>query len=196
MNTPIGTSLLVRTIFSSVMHWLHNLQYKVAASKWNSKKALSSLPENSIWHVSTNRISSLGCHPLCIWTLFACSRQTLKPKQGFSLCKGMLNCISLHKDEKKNSLSAPKKKKKTVQVLQCKHNLTHAKNCLKHWRVIDLLPGADNSLGNSLLPYVAIEQKYLLVVISDDKGSRVSLWARGEGEPCSRCPSYALQMNH
>jgi len=72
---------------------------------------------------------------------------------------------------KTDSLLAPKKT--PVPVLQCKHNLTHAKNCLKHWQVIDL-PGADNSLGNSLMPCVAIEQKYLLVVISDDKGNRAS----------------------
>lgn len=35
-------------------------------------------------------------------TSFACSQQTLKYKQGFSLYKGMLNCISPHKDERKN----------------------------------------------------------------------------------------------
>ena len=56
-------------------------------------------------------------------------------------------------------------KKKKVHLLQCKHNLTHAKNCLKRWRVTDLLPGAGNSLGNSLMPYVTIEQKYLLVIL-------------------------------
>lgn len=54
---------------------------------------------------------------------------------------------------------------------------------LRYSSEIDLLPGADNSLGNSLMPYVAIEQKYLLVVISDDKGNRVSFstrWGGGE----------------
>lgn len=32
--------------------------------------------------------------------------QTLKHKQVCSLCKGMLNCMSLHKDKNKNSLPA------------------------------------------------------------------------------------------
>lgn len=50
-------------------------------------------------------------------------------------------------------------------------------------------PEADNSLGNSLVPYVAIEQKYLFVVLSDDKGSRVSLGERGEGR-------HALATHH
>jgi hypothetical protein len=42
-------------------------------------------------------------------------------------------------------------------------------------------PEAYNSLGNNLMPYVAIEQKYLFVVLSDDKENRVSLGARGRG---------------
>lgn len=85
--------------------------------------------------------------------------------------------MSVHEDKKKNNLPVPKNKQltnKTVQVLQPKPNLTHAKNCLKHWRVRELPPGAGNSLGKSLMPYVAIEQKYLLVIISDDKGNMVS----------------------
>lgn len=37
--------------------------------------------------------------------------QTLKHKQVCSLCKGMLNCTSLHKDKNKNSLPATTTKK-------------------------------------------------------------------------------------
>ena len=159
MNTTIGISLLVRTIFPRATRWFHNLLGSCLEMK----------PKESLVQFALKQYPAYECQHSFLFTtrsfmykntvyMRAPVRLLLNTNKAFFFVKVCWIVYLCRKTERKNRIVWLHQKKKTVQILYCKHNLTHAKNCLKHWQVIDL-PGADNSLGNSLMPYVAIWTK-------------------------------------
>lgn len=79
-------------------------------------------------HEYDHEILPIPVSPFCAYEQFHVPVRLLNTARFFSP-KNMLNFITLHKDKKKNKGLLTKKKKNP----QCKHNLTHAKNCPKHW---------------------------------------------------------------